>query len=86
MTAYRWRDPARNTPAALAAFAARDRRRERLERPARPGEQSAAREARIAEFTRLRTKERMTTAQAADAMGVNRSTGRSYERARRRRA
>ena len=84
MTAYRWRDPARNTAAALAALAARDRRRERLERGPDRGGQSARRQAAIAEFTRLR-KSGLSVPQAADAMGINRSTGRGYERARRRR-
>jgi DNA-binding transcriptional regulator YiaG len=82
---YVYRDPARNTPARLDDLAARDARRALLERPADRDAQTAARRARIAEFTRLRVKERMTTAQAADAMGINRSTGRGYERARRRR-
>jgi hypothetical protein len=80
---YRHRDPAWLTPDRLAEFTALDARRARYERPQDKDAQSAAREARIAEFTRLRAKG-MTVPQAADAMGINRSTGRGYERARRR--
>jgi hypothetical protein len=83
MTSYLWRDPARNTPARIADLAARDRRRNALERHG-PDGQAAERAARIAEFTAYRNAG-LTSPQAADLMGINRSTGRGYERARRRR-
>jgi hypothetical protein len=81
---YRHRDPEWVTPDVLAELDERDARRERLERGPDPGGQTARRKAAIAEFTRLR-KAGMSVPQAADAMGINRSTGRDYERARRRR-
>jgi hypothetical protein len=83
VTAYLWRDPARNTPARLTELAARDRRLARYERRG-PDGQAAERAARIAEFTAYRNAG-LTGPQASDLMGINRSTGRGYERARRRR-
>lgn len=81
---YRHRDPEWVSPERLAEYAARDRRRALLERGPDPGGQTSRRQAAIAEFTRLR-KSGLSVPQAADAMGINRSTGRGYERARRRR-
>jgi hypothetical protein len=81
---YRHRDPEWVSPDRLAELDARDRRRERLERPADKDAQHAARQARIAEYAAYRNAG-LTGPQASDLMGINRSTGRSYERARRRR-
>jgi hypothetical protein len=80
VTAYRWRDSARLSPSRIADLAAKDRRRAALERDGPDGK----REAGIRTLAAYRAAG-LSVAQAADLMGIARSTGRGYDRARRRR-
>ena len=78
---YRHRDPEWLTPAELGGLAERDRIRALYERPAALSDSSAARQARIRRFAHWRARG-YSVPRAAGAVGVSRSAGRKYERAR----